>query len=405
MSCTTPPAPLPVHAGLSAEVDLSSVLQRLGEDAACGEIAGAVLAVAHGDRVACLEAVGARDAAVHAPMAVDTVFPIASMTKPITSACILLLAERGRLNLDDPLSRYVGAARDWKVGVTNKGELRSEPLQREVTLYDLLRHMGGLVYGPFGNGAVHALWREAGLLDAQQSNAQMMAKLAGLPLAHQPGTVFEYSMATDVLGHVLELVCGSELQQVFETLLTGPLGMSDTRFRLDAGQAQRLAQPLADKATGRRPAAPYEPGHAPRWQSGGGGLFSTAPDYLRFARMLQAGGRHEGSPLMARHSVALMTADHLPPDVRFGAYQEAFGSLAPMPGMGNGFGLGVGVRVSPGRNALPGSVGDFFWAGTTGTYFWVDPAEQLSVVLMMNAPLQRVHYRSLIRQLVYQALA
>lgn len=394
----------PVTRSADADVDLSAVVQRLREDAARGEIAGAVLAVARGDQEVCLEAVGILDAASRTPLAIDALFPIASMTKPITSACVLLLAERGRLNLDDPLSRYVPAARNWQVAVERDGGLLREPLRREVTLHDLLRHLGGLVYGPFGDGAVHALWREAGLLDTEQTNAQMMAKLIGLPLAHQPGTVFEYSMATDVLGHVLEVVCDCDLQQVFDTLLTGPLGMHDTRFRLDAARAQRLAQPLPDKASGQRPAAPYEPGLAPRWLSGGGGLFSTAPDYLRFARMLQAGGWHEGVRFMARHSVALMTADHLPPGVRFGAYQEAFGSLAPMPGLGNGFGLGVGVRVSPGGNALPGSVGDFYWAGTTGAYFWVDPAERLSVVLMMNAPLQRVHYRSLVRQLVYQAL-
>lgn len=383
---------------------LAHAVNLLSEDVAQGRISGAVLAVARRGHIRCMAPVGQADPRTGAAMRVDSIFPIASMTKPITSACVLMLAERGEIKLDDTLSRFVPAARDWRVAASDREPLDTEPLRREITLYDLLRHMGGLVYGPFGDGPVHRRWLEANVLDAQQTNAQMMERLVRLPLAHQPGAVFEYGMATDVLGHVLEQVGGRDLQQMFDSLLLGPLGMSDTRFRLDADREARLAQPLPDPSTGQMPQPPYAPGCAPRWLSGGGGLFSTAPDYLRFANLLQNGGVHGDRRLLSRHSVALMTADHLPPEVRFGAYQEAFGSLAPMPGLGNGFGLGVGVRISQGRSALPGSVGDFYWAGSTGTYFWVDPAEGLSTVLMMNAPTQRVHYRSLIRQLVYPSL-
>ena len=220
----------------------------------------------------------------------------------------------------------------------------------------------------------------------------------------EPGTTWEYSMSTDVLGRVVEVVSGMTLGEFFETRITGPLGMRDTGFAATGERAARLAEPQADPATGQRPPMRNvkQPG---RWQSGGGGAVSTAADYARFCQMLLNGGDLDGVRLLAPKTVALMASDHLPPGVGYGETARArFGALAPVPEMGYGFGLGFAVRNEPGRSPVPGSVGEFFWGGVTGTYFWIDPREQLIAVLMLAAPDQRLHYRYLTRQLVYAAL-
>jgi CubicO group peptidase (beta-lactamase class C family) len=234
----------------------------------------------------------------------------------------------------------------------------------------------------------------------------MAEKLSKIPLAYQPGTTFEYGMSTDVLGHIVERVTAQSLEDVLKSLILRPLGLSDTTFILDHRHHGRLAQASRDAATAVRPWMPvyhdsYDP---PRWHSGGAGLLSTAHDYFAFLQMLLDGGTSHELRLLASKSVDWMVSNHLPPNVGYGEYMETLGMMSPTPERGQGFGLGFLVRLELGRNSVPGSIGDFSWAGVSGTYAWADPVERLVVVLMMQAPSERTRYRALMRQLVYQAL-
>jgi CubicO group peptidase (beta-lactamase class C family) len=273
-----------------------------------------------------------------------------------------------------------------------------------MTVQDLMRHTSGLTYAQFGDSPVQMVWRDAKLMGEGQTNAELIAKLARLPLMFEPGTTWEYSMSTDVLGRVVEVASGRSLAEFFAERITGPLGMADTGFAATGERSPRLAEPLIDPASGNRPPMRAVTRDS-RWHSGGGGAVSTAADYLRFCQMLLNGGELDGIRLLAPKTVAHMAADHLPPDVQYGITTRArFGALAPVPEMGYGFGLGFAVRKEQGRSPVPGSVGEFFWGGVTGTYFWIDPAEDMVVILMLQAPDQRLHYRYLTRQLVYAAL-
>jgi len=225
-----------------------------------------------------------------------------------------------------------------------------------------------------------------------------------LPLMFEPGTTWEYSMSTDVLGRVVEVASGQSLGDFFAARITRALNMTDTAFEATGERAARLAEPQIDPTTGARPPM-RNVGRPHRWASGGGGLVSTAADYLKFCQMLLNGGELEGTRLLAPKTVRHMTSNHLPPNVNYGTTaRERFGALAPVPEMGYGFGLGFAVRLAAGMSPVPGSVGEFFWGGVTGTYFWIDPAEQLTVVLMLQAPAHRLHYRYLLRHLVYGAI-
>ena len=374
---------------------LASVVRR---DVERRLIPGAVVLLARGGRVGFAEAFGFQDRDAGIPMALGSVFRIASMTKPMTSVAAMMLSEEGRLEIAAPVAQYLPEFSDMTVGVERV------KARRTMTVQDLLRHTSGLTYAQFGDTPVQMLWRDVKLMDEGQTNAELVEKLAGLPLMSEPGTMWEYSMSTDVLGRVVEVVSGMTLGEFFETRITGPLGMRDTGFAATGERAGRVAEPQADPATGQRPPMRNvkQPG---RWQSGGGGAVSTASDYLRFCQMLLNGGDLDGVRLLAPKTVALMASDHLPPGVGYGETARArFGALAPVPEMGYGFGLGFAVRTEPGRSPVPGSVGEFFWGGVTGTYFWIDPREQMIAVLMLAAPDQRLHYRYLTRQLVYAAL-
>ena len=220
----------------------------------------------------------------------------------------------------------------------------------------------------------------------------------------EPGTTWEYSMSTDVLGRIVEVVSGQSLAESFAARIIGPLGMTDTAFEATGERVARVAEAQADPATGVRPPMRNVP-RPHRWASGGGGLVSTAADYLRFCQMLLNGGELNGVRLLAPSTIRHMTADHLPLGVAYGATaRERFGALAPVPEMGYGFGLGFAVRLAAGKSPVPGSVGEYFWGGVTGTYFWIDPAEQLIPVLMMQAPAYRLHYRYLLRHLICGAI-
>ena len=307
-----------------------------------------------------------------------------------------MLAEEGKLQLWEPVAKYLPEFGDVRVGVE-----RAAPI-RPMTVQDLFRHTSGLTFGLFGGTPVHALYGAADLANRAQTNAEMVTKLAALPLLYQPGTTFEYGMSHDVLARVVEVVSGTELDAFLEERICAPLGMSDTAFALPPHKHERLAEPLQWAPAIR--SIFYDPAQPQRWFSGGGGILTTANDYQAFASMLLGGGTLGAARLLSRKSVALMTSDHLPPGCEYGSFTRALGITAPLPEYGQGFGLGVNVRTHAGRNPNPGSIGDFGWSGLSGTYFWVDPAEQLIAILMLQAPEIRVHYRAVLRDLVYGAL-
>jgi CubicO group peptidase (beta-lactamase class C family) len=404
-----PRAERPEEVGLSAE-RLSAIAAWLRAEVEAGRIPGAVVAVGRGGRLAYHEAVGFRDRDAGAPMTTDAIFHIASLTKPITSLAALILMEEARLMLWHPVSRYLPAFREQAVG------MERAPAQRGMTILDLLRHTSGLTYGALpvaGGGAVDPVqqaYAEARVNDPNQTSEEFVARLARLPLRYQPGTHWEYSHSTDVLGRVVEVVSGMDLDRFIRERISAPLGLADTGFQNPPEAAGRIARAQVDPATGQRMAI-SDALERPRLFSGGGGMaglaggmVTTAMDYARFCQMLLNGGRLGEARIVSPKTVQLMTADHLPPGVQYGpGLFPIFGGLAPAPETGYGFGLGVAVRTHQGRSPVPGSVGDYFWGGATGTYFWVDPREELYAVLMMQGPSDRLYYRYAIRQLVYQA--
>jgi CubicO group peptidase (beta-lactamase class C family) len=407
-----PKASQPEAVGFSSE-RLKRLTSTFQEDVNKGEIPGAVVLIARNGKVAYFNAFGFQDREKHTPMKTDAIFRIASMTKPFTSVAAMMLAEEGKLQLLDPVSAYLPEFKNLQVGVekinstTGNPELSLEPARREMTVQDLLRHTSGLTYGIFGKSLVKQAYKDAKLFDPGQTLAELVSKLSKLPLAAQPGTTWDYSMSTDVLGRIIEVISGVSLDQFIADRIAKPIGLSDTGFYVSEEKAGRIAQPQIDAATGKRPPMP-DVAKRPNWMSGGGGIVSTGSDYVRFAAMMLNGGELDGVRLLSPRTVAFMTSDHLPPNIAFsqvtlmGFHPEA---IAPTPEDGQGFGLGFAVRNQPGRNPLPGSPGEFFWQGLYGTAFWVDPKEKLVAVLMMQLPAaQARHYRSLFRNLVYQAL-
>ncbi|MFC7738298.1 serine hydrolase domain-containing protein [Roseomonas sp. GCM10028921] len=365
-----------------------------------GRIPGAVLVVGRAGRLAWHEAIGMRDRDARAPMERDTLFRIASMTKPITSLAAMILVEEGRLMLWHPVSRYLPEFRGLKVGPE-----RAE-MEREPTVLDLLRHTSGLTYGvPTAEaGSVPRAYADAKVGDLSQTGEEFIANIARQPLRHQPGRFWEYSHSTDVLGRVVEVASGQPLDRFFAERILGPLDMTQTAFWAGQERAPRLAQPQIDPLTNARQSIPALL-ERPNWFWGGQGLVSNALDYARLCQMFLGNGSLGEARTVSRHTVALMSADHLAPGTR--TEPEVYRNqavLAPVPENGHGFGLGFVVRNSAGRTPLPGSVGDYSWAGAYGPYFWIDPKEDLYAVLMIQGPANRMHYRYAMRQLVYQAL-
>ena len=375
-----------------------------------GAIPGAVLLVARDGKLVYLQTVGYQDREKHTAMKPDAIFRIASMTKPITSVAVMMLAEEGKIDLLAPVAQYLPEFKDVKVGAekmdssSGKAALSFEDPRRPMTVQDLLRHTSGLVYGPFGNTLVHQAYNKANLFDAHQTLAEFVTKLSKLPLAHQPGTVWEYGMSIDVLGRIVEVASGTAFDRFVEERIAGPLGMHDTGFYLSAAQGARLAEPQVDPATGKRPGASSAQDltkEKQKWFSGGGGLLSTASDYARFCQMLLNRGELGGVRLLAPKTIAVMTSDQLPPGIPRLGYED----MAPTPEMGQSFGLGFAVRTDAGHSPVSGSVGDYFWAGAYGTYFWIDPQEKMFAVMMVQMPFpQSGYYRRTVRELVYGAL-
>jgi CubicO group peptidase (beta-lactamase class C family) len=379
--------------GISSQ-RLERVRRQMQTDVEKSRIPGAVLLIARNGKIAEFDAVGFQERKSQTSMKKDSIFRIASMSKPITSTAIMILAEEGKLDIGAPVAQYLPEFKDVKVGVE-----KAAP-KRPMTVQDLLRHTSGLTYGIFGSSPVDLLYRKSTVLSSK-SLADMVSTIASLPLAHQPGEFWEYSVSTDVLGRIVEVVSGMDLDRFVAERITGPLKMTDTGFYLSASQASRLAH--ADSAA-TIPAT--DPTVKPAVFSGGGGMLSTAGDYARFSQMMLNGGELGGVRILSPKTVALMTSDQLPPATdRHTPVATLLDSFGPTPEMGTSFGLGFAIRMEPGRNPVPGSVGDFSWAGIYGTYFWVDPKEKLVTVLMIQVPrATNVPYWRQTRTLVYQAL-
>jgi CubicO group peptidase (beta-lactamase class C family) len=388
-----PLAKRPEDVGFSAE-RLERVRGAMQADVESRKIPGAVLLIARQGKIASLIAAGYRERSTQAAMKPDAVFRIASMSKPITSVAIMMLAEEGKLDIGAPVAQYLPEFKDVTVGVE-----KAAP-KRPMTVQDLLRHTSGLTYGYFGTSAVDEMYRKSNYM-AGKSLADMVSTIARMPLLHQPGEVWEYSVSTDVLGRIVEVVSGGGLDDFVATHITGPLKMNDTGFYLNAAQAGRLARPDSAATT---PGS--DPTKKPAILSGGGGVFSTAGDYARFCQMLLNGGELEGVRILGPKTVKLMTSDQLPPGTeRHTPVATILDSFGPTPEMGTSFGLGFAVRTDAGRNPMPGSAGDFSWGGIYGTLFWVDPQEKLVAVLMTQSPRPvLVPFWRQTRTMVYQAL-
>jgi CubicO group peptidase (beta-lactamase class C family) len=370
---------------------LRAVMQAHIDD---GRLPGAVVAVGLGGHVEMLEALGQRDAASNAAMRADSIFRIYSMTKPLVSLAALMLVEEGRLQLVDPIAKYLPEFGTQQVGVEDAGVIRLEPARRQPTVHDLLRHTSGFTYGFLGDNAVQRQYQAADLARRSRTNAEFCQALAKLPLAHQPGSCWQYSHSTDVLGALLEVVADQPLGALLAERILAPLGMNDTGFSAPREQWHRLAEPFAMDPDSAAPVVMMNAREVPAFESGGGGLVSTADDYIRFLQLMRNRGSLAGTRLVSRKTIEWMTADHL-------GGIPAHGDLL-MPGYG--FGLGFSVRMQAGLAPLPGSVGQYFWSGIGGTLFFVDPAEDLFALLLTQAPNQRIFFRHLFRHLVYAAL-
>jgi CubicO group peptidase (beta-lactamase class C family) len=355
---------------------------------------GAVVLVARRGEIALFESLGRQDPGTGSPMTRDAIFRIYSMTKPLVSVAAMMLMEQGKLLLSDPVTRFLPEYAGQKVAVERGGKLALDDVIQPATVQDLLRHTAGLTYEFLGASAVQRQYTQAGIASHERSSAEFSQTLAGLPLMFQPGSVWEYSRATDVLGRLVEVVSGRALGQFLREAIFEPLGMVDTGFHVPAAQQHRIAEAFAHDPDGGIPMRLIEPRTRPAMESGGGGLMSTAMDYARFLQFMRNKGELQGARLLGPRTVDFMTADHL------GAI-AANGDLLPP---GHGFGLGFAVRTATGLSPVPGSVGLYFWGGIAGTSFFVDPAEDLYALLMIQAPNQRNYFRPLFRDMVYAAL-
>ena len=410
------PVARPEQVGFSPE-RLAHLTSAFKSEVDKGQLPGAVIVVARKGKIAYFESVGSRDKAAGTPMTNDTIFRIYSMTKPLASVAAMILVEDGKIQLTDPISKFLPPMKNLMVSVPRPDATYAKhgyalvPAEREPTVQDLLRHTAGLTYYEITtNTPVKEAMVKSGFYDPKgqafdqrdMTPMEYVERLAKAPLSQQPGRVWEYSVSVDVLGRVVEAASGATLGKFLETRLFEPLKMNDSGFSVPASKMARLAQPFDKDPTTGAPIALIDVSKPPKNDSGGAGGVSTAADYLAFSQMLLGGGRLNGTRVLSRNTVALMTSDHLGQRI-LDAGTTPGELLLGSPGYT--FGLGFAVRREAGLAGVPGSAGEFMWAGYAGTYFWVDPKEEIAAVLMTQAPgAQRVYYRKLLKALVYQAL-
>jgi CubicO group peptidase (beta-lactamase class C family) len=392
----TPPLPeaKPQSIGLSAS-RLQTMSDAFKREIDKGTIPGVTVLVARHGKIGWFDAIGRQSPAVDTPMAQDTIFRIFSMTKPIVSTAIMALMEDGHFLLSDPVAKYIPEFAEQKVGIENNGKLDLVPVERPMTIQDLLRHTSGITYDHTGNSLVQQLYQQSRVRSRKITNAEHASIVASLPLVAQPGAEWNYSRSTDILGRIIEIVSGQTLGAFLTERILAPLEMTETGFHTGEENAGRLAEPFpTDPWTGEKVEL-FNMLEKPVMESGGGGLVSTAMDYARFCQMLLNGGTLEGTRIVGRKTLELMASDHVGPHVK------RQGTILPV---GHGFGLGFAVRTQAGIAPFPGSVGQFFWSGVAGTFFWIDPREDMFAVLMAQGPGQREYLRTLVRDLVYAAV-
>jgi len=365
------------------------------------KVAGAITIVARNGSIVFFEAVGKANIDSGKPMKRDTIVRIYSMTKPITSVAVMMLVEEGQLALDDPVAKHLLEFKDIKVFAGVDGdELQVEEPQRAATIRDLLRHTSGLTYGFFGNTAVDQRYRRADVLSDRGTLADMVTKLGDLPLLYQPGTRFNYSVSTDVLGRVVEVVSGKDFGEFLQERILKPLDMKDTGFFVAENKIDRFAANHGPKLAGglRVTDAPHSSRYRrkPRLLSGGGGLVSTARDYMRFCQMLLNKGELDGRRLLRQESVEAMTKNQLPGE----AYPINLGGTRD----GVGFGLGFSVVVEKTDYTRRSHVGEYGWGGAASTHFWISPKDDLAVVVLTQLMPFSFQMEHAVKPLVYDAI-
>ncbi|WP_036053990.1 serine hydrolase [Bradyrhizobium sp. URHD0069] len=387
----------PPHAVLSRE-KLSSIDDFLNGETASGQIPGAIVLIQRHGQPVYFKCFGKRDVEKGTPMTADAIFPIHSLTKTITSVAAMMLVDQGKMALDDPVSKYIPSFGGMKVGVERKDDtgrpvLDLVPLRRPINIEDLLLHTSGITYGFYGEGLVKAAYQ--GIYLGDFDNAGFVERLAKVPLAEQPRTLWDYGHSADVLGRVIEVVSGQSLYQFEKTHLLDPLGMTTTKFFLtDPAERARYAGPLTKDRHVERNSLDVT-----RWESGGSGMVSTISDLARYGQMLLNGGTLDGKTYLSPATFAAMTTDHIGPGS--GVARNYF----YYPGDGFGFGYGFGVRTDPG-NAVPpppGSLGEIKWDGASGVYLVVDRAQDMFFVLMENSPSERMHVQVTLKKIIYDA--
>lgn len=402
------PRTSPEAVGLSSE-RLDRIRQVLGAKVDAGEIPGYVALVMRHGKVAYFETYGQQNPNTKAPMARDSIFRVYSMTKPITSVAAMILVEEGRIKLSDPVSMYLPELANLQVATNPQtakdvAGLETKPAANPIRVVDLLMHTSGFTYGffkPFPGGSpVEQMYIDGGAEDLNITNAELVTRLSKLPLKYEPGTTWWYSRSTDVLGRLIEVVSGMTLGEFFQKRICGPLNMADTAFQVAPSKVSRFAEPFdADKKD--RVLQYTDPTKPVKFEAGGQGLTSTAMDYARFLQMMLNRGTLDGTRILGSKTVDLMTMDHIGQVINHGLFF--------LPGQSHGFGLGFAVRTPgprapAGLNPMDGSVGEYYWAGYAGTFFWVDPKEELVAVYMMQSVQYLSAYSNSFKTLVVQSI-
>ncbi len=383
---------------------LNRITQRMQEFVDAGQLAGVVTMAARDSKIVHRAAVGYRDLEAGDAMSEDDIFRIYSMTKPITGVAMMMLYEEGKFRLSDPVEKYIPEFKDLQVatGVDAAGNLLTEPADHPMTIRELMSHTGGLTYGVFSPSAVDDRYNELNILDPDQTLQEFIDKLASVPLRQQPGTLWHYSVSVDVQGYLVEKLSGQKFSDFLEERLFEPLGMTDTDFYVPPEKVERFAQVYGYGPDGKL--TPQEGfGGANNYlvdqafESGGGGLVGTAMDYLRFSQMLLNGGELDGVRILAPLTVEIMHRNQMPSGMGNGVLGAG----------GTSFGLDFAIIEDP-VAAESYSKGEYYWGGAAGTWFWVDPVEDIVFVGMIQAfggPNGQVpNVRATSRQALYQAI-
>jgi CubicO group peptidase (beta-lactamase class C family) len=382
-------------------------LEKIGEffrnEVATGKIPGAVVLIQQHGKPVYHEFFGVRDTVTEAPMTDDTIFRIFSVSKAITSVAAMTLIEHHKIKIDDPVAIYIPSFATVSVGIEKKTENGEKiidlvPLNRQLTIHDLMTHTSGITYGFYGEGLVRTAYTNARIYDGDFNNAEFAERIAQLPLAEQPGTKWNYGHSTDILGRVIEVASGKSLLQYDKESLLDPLGMPDTNFYVsDPAKQKLLAKPVPNDSNYK---VGFDPEVVRKWESGGGGMLTTMSDFAKFAQMLLNGGTFEGKQYLSPKSFELMASDHIGPGSGVARDHLYF------PGDGFGFGLGLGVRTDPGnaKPPPPGSLTELKWDGASGCYFVIDRKQDFFFVLLEETPTERQRIQKTVKQLIYEAM-